>query len=307
MRRIVAFSGSVLVAGVIVAPRPARPGARRSSRASTRGSGPARRPAGFGSLWVGVSGAGTLVRIDPATNAVTGKVRVGVGPCGVAIGAGSVWVDGYGTSSVIRVNPTRMKVPGGSRCATRSGTSSTAPAPSGRRAEPRLRRADQPEDEQGRAAHPHRGRPARRTCATAAARSGSGRSSAAASSGSTPARTASPACASGDAALGSPSRPPPSGSRTTAPTPSRGSTRRPARSSRRSMSARGPRTPRSLLTAPSSSLTSAADTVSRIDPATNTVIQTIPVGIKPFPAANAFGDIWVPSAGGTEVYRLHVG
>ena len=52
------------------------------------------------------SGApGTLVRIDPATNAVTGSVDVGVGPCGVAIGAGSVWVDGYGTSSVIRVDP----------------------------------------------------------------------------------------------------------------------------------------------------------------------------------------------------------
>jgi YVTN family beta-propeller protein len=48
------------------------------------------------------------------------------------------------------------------------------------------------------------------------------------------------------------------------------------------------------------------DSVSRIDPATNKVIQTIPVGIKPFPAASAFGDIWVPSAGGTEVYRLHV-
>jgi YVTN family beta-propeller protein len=49
------------------------------------------------------------------------------------------------------------------------------------------------------------------------------------------------------------------------------------------------------------------DTVSRIDPATNKVIQTIAVGIRPFPAASAFGDIWVPSAGGTEVYRLHIG
>jgi len=49
------------------------------------------------------------------------------------------------------------------------------------------------------------------------------------------------------------------------------------------------------------------DSVSRIDPATNKVVQTIPVGVKPFPAASAFGDIWVPSAGGTEVYRLHIG
>jgi YVTN family beta-propeller protein len=49
-----------------------------------------------------------------------------------------------------------------------------------------------------------------------------------------------------------------------------------------------------------------ADTVSRIDPATNTVVQTIAVGPRPFPAASAFGDIWVPSSGGTEVFRLHV-
>ena len=50
----------------------------------------------------------------------------------------------------------------------------------------------------------------------------------------------------------------------------------------------------------------AANTVSRIDPATNTVIDVIAVGNKPFPAANAFGDIWVPSAGGNDVYRLHL-
>jgi len=50
----------------------------------------------------------------------------------------------------------------------------------------------------------------------------------------------------------------------------------------------------------------AANTVSRIDPATNAVIDVLPVGSKPFPAANAFGDIWVPSAGGNDVYRLHL-
>ena len=46
----------------------------------------------------------------------------------------------------------------------------------------------------------------------------------------------------------------------------------------------------------------AADTVSRIDPATNTVIQTIAVGLLPFPAAGAFGDIWVPSSRGTRSF-----
>lgn len=48
-------------------------------------------------------------------------------------------------------------------------------------------------------------------------------------------------------------------------------------------------------------------TVSRIDPATDTVIDTIAVGAKPFPAAWAFGDVWVPSYGGEDVYRIHIG
>ena len=50
-----------------------------------------------------------------------------------------------------------------------------------------------------------------------------------------------------------------------------------------------------------------ANTLSRIDPATNRVINVIEVGPTPFPAAYAFGDIWVPSAGGTDVYRVHTG
>jgi len=50
-----------------------------------------------------------------------------------------------------------------------------------------------------------------------------------------------------------------------------------------------------------------ADTLSRIDPATNKVVNVIHVGVKPFPAANAFGDIWVPSAGGSDLYRVHTG
>jgi hypothetical protein len=36
------------------------------------------------------------------------------------------------------------------------------------------------------------------------------------------------------------------------------------------------------------------------------VINTTDVGPRPFPAASAFGDIWVPSSGGTDVYRVHV-
>jgi YVTN family beta-propeller protein len=48
-------------------------------------------------------------------------------------------------------------------------------------------------------------------------------------------------------------------------------------------------------------------TVSRIDPSTNRVIDTIAVGARPFPAATAFGDVWVPSYGGDDVYRIHIG
>src|SRR3954454_13789836 len=73
-------------------------------------SQPCSEAGGFGALWVGNYGSGTVARIDPAQNTVTGKVHVGSGPCGVAIGAGSVWVDGYTSASVIRVNPKRMKV-----------------------------------------------------------------------------------------------------------------------------------------------------------------------------------------------------
>jgi YVTN family beta-propeller protein len=49
-----------------------------------------------------------------------------------------------------------------------------------------------------------------------------------------------------------------------------------------------------------------SNTVSRIDPLTNKVVNTIPVGTKPFPAASAFGDIWIPSSGGSDLYRLHI-
>jgi YVTN family beta-propeller protein len=49
-----------------------------------------------------------------------------------------------------------------------------------------------------------------------------------------------------------------------------------------------------------------AGTVSRIDPATNKVVDTLSVGSMPFPIAFAFGDIWVPISGGRDVDRIHV-
>jgi YVTN family beta-propeller protein len=48
-------------------------------------------------------------------------------------------------------------------------------------------------------------------------------------------------------------------------------------------------------------------TVSRIDPVHNKVVATYRVGPKPFPAAAAFGDVWVPLSGGRQVVRFRVG
>src|SRR6059058_1228741 len=75
----------------------------------TVGRAPCAEIGAYGAVWVANAGPGTLSRIDPATNAVTGTVKVGAGPCGVVAGAGSLWVDGYGTNSVERVNPATMK------------------------------------------------------------------------------------------------------------------------------------------------------------------------------------------------------
>jgi streptogramin lyase len=45
-----------------------------------------------GAVWVASSGEGTVLRIDPATNRVTGRFRVGANPVRLAAGHGSVWV-----------------------------------------------------------------------------------------------------------------------------------------------------------------------------------------------------------------------
>jgi DNA-binding beta-propeller fold protein YncE len=47
--------------------------------------------------------------------------------------------------------------------------------------------------------------------------------------------------------------------------------------------------------------------VVRIDPARNKVIGAWYVGSTPYPAAFAFGDVWVPVGGGMSLVRFHVG
>jgi YVTN family beta-propeller protein len=73
------------------------------------GLAPCAEIGGYGSVWVANYSSATLSRVDPATNRVTGTVRVGAQPCGLAAGAGSIWVDGYGTGTIERVNPKTLR------------------------------------------------------------------------------------------------------------------------------------------------------------------------------------------------------
>lgn len=41
-----------------------------------------------------------------------------------------------------------------------------------------------------------------------------------------------------------------------------------------------------------------------VDPATNSVVERVPVGPMPFVVNEAFGDIWAPSYGGGDVWRV---
>ena len=65
---------------------------------------PERRRLGEGAVWVVNRHDGTLSRIDPATNTVTGTVRVGSDPTAVAAG-GAVWVAGGEDGTIARVGP----------------------------------------------------------------------------------------------------------------------------------------------------------------------------------------------------------
>jgi YVTN family beta-propeller protein len=47
-------------------------------------------------------------------------------------------------------------------------------------------------------------------------------------------------------------------------------------------------------------------TISRIDPATNAVVDTFSVTGTPFVVRSAFGDIWVDDFKGNQEWRVHV-
>src|SRR5262245_64336175 len=68
------------------------------------GSQPCAAAAGGRSVWVSLFSSPTLLRIDPRTNKVVGRARIGNGACGLGYGAGSLWFEDTYDSTVSRVS-----------------------------------------------------------------------------------------------------------------------------------------------------------------------------------------------------------
>src|SRR3954467_13779328 len=63
-----------------------------------------------GSGWTGDLISPRVVRIDPAANAITRRVKVGQRPFGLAYGAKSIWVSDRNLGRLTRINPRTGKV-----------------------------------------------------------------------------------------------------------------------------------------------------------------------------------------------------
>ena len=75
------------------------------------GHGPGGIAVGAGGVWVADTLDDAVVRIDPATRAVTTTIPVGRSPAGVAVGDGSVWVANSGDGTVTRIDPSGRRQP----------------------------------------------------------------------------------------------------------------------------------------------------------------------------------------------------
>lgn len=60
---------------------------------------------GLGAIWAANILTGEVLRIDPATNRVTQRIHVGGLPAGIAVGHGSLWVANQLDSTVTRISP----------------------------------------------------------------------------------------------------------------------------------------------------------------------------------------------------------
>ncbi|MFZ1881101.1 MAG: hypothetical protein WAU41_13225 [Gaiellaceae bacterium] len=84
--------------------------ARNAVVARIKVSPPEAAAAGGGAVWLTYSWNDTLSRIDPATNKVTARIHVGPQPDGIAISPGAVWVANAGGPSVSRIDPATNRV-----------------------------------------------------------------------------------------------------------------------------------------------------------------------------------------------------
>jgi DNA-binding beta-propeller fold protein YncE len=60
-------------------------------------------------VWVSEYGAPYVLKIDPSSNKVISKTKIGTGSCGLGFGAGAVWIEDTNTSTVSRVSVTTGK------------------------------------------------------------------------------------------------------------------------------------------------------------------------------------------------------
>jgi virginiamycin B lyase len=66
--------------------------------------------AGDGAVWLSDPSENTVTRVDPATNAVAATIPVGPQPEGIAVSPGAVWVANAGGPSVSRIDPATNRV-----------------------------------------------------------------------------------------------------------------------------------------------------------------------------------------------------
>jgi YVTN family beta-propeller protein len=74
------------------------------------GGGPRGIAVGEGGVWVANSLDGTVARVQPTTNSVTGTIRVGDGPSGIAASEGAVWVANRFGGTLMRIDTTTNAV-----------------------------------------------------------------------------------------------------------------------------------------------------------------------------------------------------
>ena len=84
--------------------------ARNAVVARIKVSPPQAAAAGDGAVWLTDPSNDTLVRIDPATNKIAARIHIGPQSDGIAISPGAVWVANNGGPSVSRIDPSTNRV-----------------------------------------------------------------------------------------------------------------------------------------------------------------------------------------------------